>query len=129
MLGILYAILFYVATLILISSITLLLYASGVEVSADREIDLNRELRACGSGNLAAAFSVSPPGYTIITMSVLSHRLGAFDGAVGRGRRARHQALETAAQRMRESSSAANANPTSTNPVQAAVSRLRSKAP
>jgi SulP family sulfate permease len=71
------------ATLILISGITLLLYASGVEVSAGIELDLNRELRACGAGNLAAAFSASPPGYTIITMSVLSRRLGANSRLVG----------------------------------------------
>jgi SulP family sulfate permease len=71
------------ATLLLISSITLLLYASGVEVTAGREIDLNQELRACGAGNLAAAFSASPPGYTIITMSVLSNRLGANSRLVG----------------------------------------------
>jgi SulP family sulfate permease len=38
-----------IASLILISSITLLLYASGVELSAGREVDLNRELRACGA--------------------------------------------------------------------------------
>lgn len=72
-----------IATLILISSITLLLYASGVEVSAEKEINLNQELRACGTANLAAAFSASPPGYTIITMSVLSHRLGANSRLVG----------------------------------------------
>ena len=72
-----------IATLILISSITLLLYASGVEVSAGKEIDLNQELRACGAGNLAGAFSASPPGYTIITMSVLSSRLGANSRLVG----------------------------------------------
>ena len=71
------------ATLILISSVTLLLYASGVEVAAGREIDLNQELRACGVGNLAAAFSASPPGYTIVTMSVLSNRLGANSRLVG----------------------------------------------
>ena len=71
------------ATLILISSITLLLYASGVEVTAGQEIDLNQELRACGAGNLAAAFSASPPGYTIITMSVLSYRLGTKTRWVG----------------------------------------------
>ena len=71
------------ATLILISSITLLLYASGVEVTAGQEIDLNQELRACGTGNLAAAFSASPPGYTIITMSALSYRLGARSRLVG----------------------------------------------
>ena len=72
-----------IATLILISCITILLYASGVEVTAGKEIDLNRELRACGAGNLAAAFSASPPGYTIITMSVLSSRLGANSRMVG----------------------------------------------
>jgi len=72
-----------IATLILISSITILLYSSGVEVTAGKEIDLNRELRACGVGNLAAAFSASPPGYTIITMSVLSSRLGANSRWVG----------------------------------------------
>lgn len=72
-----------IATLILISSITILLYASGVEVTAGKEIDLNQELRACGLGNLAAGFSASPPGYTIITMSVLSSRLGANSRWVG----------------------------------------------
>ena len=72
-----------IATLILISSITILLYASGVEVTAGKEIDLNQELRACGVGNLAAGFSASPPGYTIITMSVLSSRLGANSRWVG----------------------------------------------
>jgi sulfate permease, SulP family len=72
-----------VVSLILISSITLLLYASGVEVSTNREIDLNRELSACGAGNLAAAFSASPPGYIIVTMSVLSNRLGANHRLVG----------------------------------------------
>jgi SulP family sulfate permease len=72
-----------IATLILISSITLLLYASGVEVATAREVDLNQELRACGVGNLGAALSASPPGYTIITMSVLSNRLGANSRLVG----------------------------------------------
>ena len=72
-----------IATLILISSLTLLLYTSGVELSAGREIDLNQELRACGVGNLAGAFSASPPGYTIVTMSVLSNRLGANSRLVG----------------------------------------------
>jgi len=72
-----------IATLILISSITLLLYASGVEVTAGQEIDLNQELRACGVGNVAAALSASPPGYTITTMSVLASRLGANSRLVG----------------------------------------------
>jgi SulP family sulfate permease len=72
-----------IATLILISSLTLLLYTSGVELSAGREIDLNQELRACGAGNMVGAFSASPPGYTIVTMSVLSSRLGANSRLVG----------------------------------------------
>jgi SulP family sulfate permease len=72
-----------IATLILISSITLLLYASGVEVSTGREINLNQELRASGFANLVAAFSASPPGYVIVTMSVLSNRLGANHRLVG----------------------------------------------
>jgi SulP family sulfate permease len=72
-----------IATLILISSITLLLYSSGVEVSAAREIDLNQELRACGTANLAAAFTASPPGYVIVTMSVLSSKMGVISRLVG----------------------------------------------
>jgi sulfate permease, SulP family len=72
-----------IATLVLISSITILLYCSGIEVTAGTEVDLNRELRACGVGNLAASFSASIPGYTIITMSVLSHKLGARSRLVG----------------------------------------------
>jgi SulP family sulfate permease len=72
-----------IATLILISSLTILLYTSGVELTTGREIDLNQELRACGAGNLAGAFSASPPGYTIVTMSVLSSRLGAHSRLSG----------------------------------------------
>jgi sulfate permease, SulP family len=72
-----------IATLILISSITILLYASGIEVTAGVEVDLNQELRACGVGNLLAGMSASIPGYTIITMSVLSYKLGARSRLVG----------------------------------------------
>lgn len=72
-----------IASLILISCITILLYASGIEVTAGTEINLNQELRACGLSNLAASFTASIPGYTIITMSVLSYRMGTRSRLVG----------------------------------------------
>jgi len=62
---------------------------SGVEVTAGREIDLNQELARLRRGQRGRGSERQPPGYTIITMSVLASRLGAnsrWAGVVDSGR-------------------------------------------
>ncbi len=59
----------------IISTIALLLNASGLELVSKRDIDVNKELKITGIGNILAAFAGSPAGYLGIGASVLSHRL------------------------------------------------------
>ena len=61
----------------IISIISLLLNASGLELIARREIDLNRELRASGLANLASAIGGSSVGYMSLSLTALSHRIGS----------------------------------------------------
>ncbi|MFW6182424.1 MAG: SLC26A/SulP transporter family protein [Chloroflexota bacterium] len=66
-----------VATIWLMSTVALLLNASGLELATDREMDLNRELRAAGVGNVAAGLGGGLVGYHQLSLSAMSHRLGA----------------------------------------------------
>lgn len=74
------------ATAIAIGVIGLLLNVSGLELVRREEIDLNRELRAAGLAQLAAGVLGSPPGYHMLSLSLLGHRMGArsrlFGGVV-----------------------------------------------
>ena len=72
-----------IITLIIISTISLLLNAGGLELVTKQEIDLYRELRACGIGNLANGFVGSIPGYLALSISSLSYRMGAKSRIVG----------------------------------------------
>ena len=65
-----------VVAIILISVISLLLNASGLEINIRREIDFNHELRAAGIANLLAGSSGSPVGFHSLGLSSLGHRLG-----------------------------------------------------
>ncbi len=64
-------------TVIIISAISLLLNASGLELVARQEIDLNRELRSAGLANLLAGWLGSPVGYMSLSLTALSHRIGS----------------------------------------------------
>lgn len=66
-----------IASVLVLSTIALLLNASGLEVTYKQDVDLNRELITAGLLNLAAAAGGSPVGYQTLSMSALSHRLGA----------------------------------------------------
>lgn len=59
----------------IISVISLLLNASGLEVVSRRDIDLNRELSAAGLANTLASFTGSTAGYISFSTSTLCLRL------------------------------------------------------
>ncbi len=65
-----------IATVPLIAAIVLLLDASGIELAVSQDFDLNHELAAIGTANLATAAFGGVPGHYTISMSVLMHRMG-----------------------------------------------------
>lgn len=66
-----------IAIVLAISSISLLLNASGLELEAEGDMDLNRELRAAGTGNLFAGLFAGLPGFQQLSLSAMNQRLGA----------------------------------------------------
>ena len=65
------------ATLVFTAVICLLLYATAVELGTRQDMDLDRDLRAAGWGNLIAGLAGGPPGFHSISDSTLVHRLDA----------------------------------------------------
>jgi SulP family sulfate permease len=63
-------------TILIISAVALLLNASGLELTAERDMGLNRELRAAGIGNLLAGLSGGMIGFQQLSLSVMNHKLG-----------------------------------------------------
>lgn len=66
-----------IATILVLSIISLLLNASALEVTVKKDIDLNRELQSAGWANLLGGLGGSSVGYQALGMSALAHRLGA----------------------------------------------------
>ncbi len=75
--------LFDFSSILIISTISLLLNASGLEVISGEDIDLNQELKATGIANLLAGLGGSAPGYHSISLSALGNKLGAKNRLVG----------------------------------------------
>lgn len=61
----------------LVSLIAFLLNASGLELVAKRDIDLNRELRVTGFANLVSGLGGGPAGYHMLGATALGQRMGA----------------------------------------------------
>jgi SulP family sulfate permease len=72
-----------IVTMPLIAAIVLILYLSGLEISIRQELDLDRELRAAGLGNLAGGLFGGVVGFHLISLSVLMHRMGVRQRAGG----------------------------------------------
>ncbi len=72
-----------IAALVLLAGISILLKASSLELATDRDIDLDRELRATGLANLIAGALGAPLGYLSLTESTVSHELRARTRAPG----------------------------------------------
>jgi sulfate permease, SulP family len=63
-------------TLVMVGTISVLLITSSIELSVNRDIDINRELRWVGIGNLMVGLLGTLPGYHSTSGSILTHRLG-----------------------------------------------------
>lgn len=70
-----------VGTLILVSSISILLYASGIELELRQELDLDRELKAAGTANLLVALVGGVPGFHSMSDSILAREMHALQRA------------------------------------------------
>ncbi|MGH1363718.1 MAG: SLC26A/SulP transporter family protein [Calditrichia bacterium] len=64
-------------TIMVISIISLLLNASGLELIARREVDLNQELRSTGLANIVSGIGGSSVGYMSLSLSAFGFRLGS----------------------------------------------------
>ncbi len=71
------------ATIPLLAVIATLMNATGIELDARRDLDLDRELRATGIANLIAGAGGGTPGYHSLSSTVLASRLGAANAIVG----------------------------------------------
>jgi len=72
-----------IATITMLSVIGLLLNASALEIAMERDMDLNRELRCAGIGNLLAALGGGMSGHHYLSLTVLSRRIGGETRLVG----------------------------------------------
>lgn len=66
-----------IAIVLILSVISLLLNASGLELAIRHDIDLNRELRATGIANIFSGLLGGMVGYHALSFSSLSYRIGA----------------------------------------------------
>ena len=62
---------------------SILLNTSALELAADEEIDLNKELRASGLANLLGGFGGGMVGFQSLTLSALTLRMGVKSRVVG----------------------------------------------
>ncbi len=72
-----------ILTILILSCISLLLNASGLEIVVKEDIDLNRELRATGYANLLSGFTGSTVGFHSLSLSALGYSMGAKSRMVG----------------------------------------------
>lgn len=71
------------ATILIVSVVSALLNASGIEVAVEQDIDLNHELQVAGIANLVSGLGGGMPGYHALSLSVLGHRMGTNSRLVG----------------------------------------------
>ena len=64
------------SVILVLSVISLLLNASGVEIAVRQDLDLDRELLSAGLANLAGGLGGSPVGYQTLGLTALAHKLG-----------------------------------------------------
>ena len=64
------------ASILLISTVSLLLNASGIELVVRQDLNLNRELLVGGLGNIFASFLGGSVSYLTLSTTTLNHRIG-----------------------------------------------------
>jgi len=65
------------ATVLLVAVVALLLNTSGIELAVNRDLDLNRELRAAGVANVFAGAGGGMVGFQALSLTTLAYRSGA----------------------------------------------------
>lgn len=71
------------ATLLLIALLSFLLNATGLELAAHRDVELNRELKVAGIANAVSGFGGGPVGFHALSLSALSYRLSPLGRLTG----------------------------------------------
>lgn len=66
-----------IGTVVLVSTIGVLLHASGLELAVREDLDLDRELRVCGTGNLLGSVFGGVPAFHSLSGSLLMQEMGA----------------------------------------------------
>ena len=72
-----------IATIMMITVLSLLLNASGLELVARGDINLNRELRVVGAANILSGLGFGMPGSHALPLSALSYTMGAATRLTG----------------------------------------------
>ena len=72
-----------ISTILIVSCISLLINASGLEIVVREEIDLNQELRSVGWANLFAGLGGGIVGFHSLSLSALGYKMGARSRIVG----------------------------------------------
>jgi sulfate permease, SulP family len=72
-----------IGTILLVSAVSLLLTASGLELTVRQDIDLDSELRSTGLANLLSGFGGGTPGFMALSLSALGYRIKAGSRLVG----------------------------------------------
>jgi SulP family sulfate permease len=72
-----------ITTVMMVSSLSILLNASGLELVAKKDIDLNKELRTTGIGNLLSGLSPGYIGFMQISLTALNFKMNARSRMVG----------------------------------------------
>lgn len=71
-----------IMAIMLLSTMSLLMNYTGLELSTQHEIDLNRELRLTGVANMASGLLGGPIGYNSFVFCVMNHKAGATGRSV-----------------------------------------------
>ena len=64
-------------TVVIVGVLTMLLNTTGIELVTERDVDLNRELRASGAANVVAGLGGGMVGFHALSLTTLAHRAGA----------------------------------------------------
>ena len=72
-----------IGTILILSCISMLLNASGLELVVREEIDLNRELKSVGAANILAGAAGGTVGIHSLSLSTLGYTMGAKSRMIG----------------------------------------------
>jgi sulfate permease, SulP family len=72
-----------IATVVLVSVISILLYASSIELVVRTDIDLNHDLRIIGAANMITGLGGGVPGFHSMSDTMLAQQMGALNRMTG----------------------------------------------